>query len=286
MQPTRILDPLENAAPLDPAVKAVRRVVTAALRPQRLRDALHGVWLGHPLHPLLTDVPIGTWTSAAVLDLLPGTGPAAGALIGTGLAAAVPTVVSGWADWSQLHPQQQRVGLVHAACNATAAVLYAASLLARARGRGVRGRALGFAGLATMSAGGFLGGHLSYRQAAGANHTAETPDRFPADWQRVAAVDELPEGTPVQRTVAGNDLLCVRRDGTVHVLSGRCSHLAAPLAEGDLVLDGAGPCIRCPWHGSVFRLADGDVVHGPATAPQHRFETRVRDGAVEVRLPG
>lgn len=280
-----VVERIENAGPLDPVVKAVRSVVNKALGPQAVRDALHGVWLGHPLHPMLTDVPIGAWTSAAVLDLIPGSDSAASALIATGLAGAAPTAVAGWADWSQLHPQQQRVGIVHAAANITAVALYGASLVARRRGHRLRGKLLAYAGFGIVSAGGYLGGHLSYRQAAGANHTAEVPDRFPAGWQSVGPADEFAEGRPVARTVAGVELLCVRRGETVHVLSGTCSHLAGPLAEGEVVYDGGTACIKCPWHGSVFRLADGDVVHGPATSPQHRFETRVVAGTLEVRLP-
>src|SRR3954452_23092585 len=104
----QVVDRLENASPLDPVVKAVRGIVNAALRPQPLRDVLHGVWLGHPLHPLLTDIPIGVWSAAAILDVIPGTGPASATLIATGCASAVPTAVNGWADLSPLHPPQRR----------------------------------------------------------------------------------------------------------------------------------------------------------------------------------
>lgn len=280
------VDRLENAGPLDPAVKTVRKAVNAVLRPQGLRDALHGVWLGHPLHPVLTDVPIGMWSAAAVLDLVPGTGPAATTLIATGCASAVPTAVTGWADWSQLHPPQQRVGLVHAGANGLALALYSASLVARARGRSLTGKALSYAGLGAVMAGGYLGGHLVFRQAAGANHTADTIDLFPAGWQPLAKVDELPDGRPTKRTIEGVDLLVVRRGQHVDVLANRCSHLSAPLSDGSFTVEKGQGCIVCPWHGSTFRLSDGGVVHGPTTSPQQRFETRIQDGSVEVRLPG
>lgn len=281
-----VVDAIENAGPLDTVARGVRRVVRAALRPQALKDLLHGVPLGHPLHPMLTDVPIGTWTAAAVLDLLPGGGPAATVLVGTGLAAVTPTVVSGWADWSELHEAQQRVGLVHAAANGLAAGLYALSLSARLRGKPVRGRALGFAGLAAVTAGGYLGGHLSYRQAAGANHAEDVARTFPAGWQPVGALAEIPEGRFTARTVAGVDLVVLRRGQAIDVLAGRCSHLSGPLADGEFVAIGGEGCVVCPWHGSTFRLSDGAVVHGPATAPQPRFETRVDGGRLEVRLTG
>ncbi len=277
---------IENAGPLDAVARGVRKVVTSVVRPQLLKDFLHGVPLGHPLHPMLTDIPIGMWSAAAVLDTLPGTGPAATALVATGLAAVPPTALAGWTDWADLHPQQQRVGLVHAAANVAAAGLYTLSLTARIRGRAMRGRMLGYAGLAAVTAGGYLGGHLSYRQAAGANHTEDLPHRFPADWQSAGALSDLPDGELVRRTVAGVDLLVMRRGSTIDVLADRCSHLSAPLSEGEFTVAAGQGCVVCPWHGSTFRLSDGGVVHGPATAPQPVFETRVEAGRLDVRLPG
>src|SRR4051794_31228520 len=283
--PETMIDRIENASPLDPVVKTVRKIVNAALGPQPVRDALHGVWLGHPVHPLLTDVPIGVWTAAGVLDLLPGTGHASTTLIATGCAAAVPTAVTGWADWSQLHPPQQRVGLVHAVSNVVGLGLYTASLGARMRGHHVRGKALAFAGLGAVMAGGYLGGHLVFRQAAGVNHNADTIDLFPSGWQEIGRLDDLPEATPVKRTVEGVDLLVVRRGQHVDVLADKCSHLSGPLSDGEFAVEGGQGCIVCPWHGSTFRLADGGVVHGPTTSPQQAFESRIVAGNVEVRLP-
>jgi uncharacterized membrane protein len=191
---TDVVDRIENAGPLDPVAGAARRLVHAAIQPQRLRDALHGVWLGHPLHPVLTDIPIGTWTAAAVLDLVPGTGPAAATLIATGCAAAVPTALTGWVDFSELHEQQQRVGLVHAAATLIALGCYAGSLAARGRGRTVRGKAWSYAGFAAVSVGGYLGGHLAYRQAAGVNHAEALPHLFPDGWQPVGPLADLTDG--------------------------------------------------------------------------------------------
>lgn len=279
-----VVDRIENAGPLDPVVKAVRSAVNAALQPQALRDALHGVWFGHPAHPPLTDVPIGMWSATAVLDLVPGTGPACVTLIAAGCAAAVPTAATGLADWSDLHPPQQRVGLVHAAANVVALGCYTASLGARVRGHALRGKAYAYAGLAAVVAGGYLGGHLAFRQAAGANHTADVVDLFPSGWHELGRLDELPDGAPTKRTVGGVDLLVVRRGQHVDVLSDRCSHLSGPLSEGEFSVEGGQGCIVCPWHGSTFRLADGGVVHGPATSPQQAFTTRVTGGTVEVSL--
>jgi nitrite reductase/ring-hydroxylating ferredoxin subunit/uncharacterized membrane protein len=284
--PETMIDRIENASPLDPVVKAVRKIVNAALGPQPVRDALHGLWLGHPLHPMLTDIPIGTWTAAGVLDLLPGTGHASTTLIATGCAAAVPTAITGWADWSQLHPPQQRVGLVHAASNVIGLGLMGASVLARLRGRTLRGKGLAYAGLSAVMAGGYLGGHLVFRQAAGVNHVSDVPDLFPSGWQDLGPLDELPDAAPAKRTVDGVDLLVVRRGQHVDVLANKCSHLSGPLSDGEFTVESGQGCIVCPWHGSTFRLADGAAVHGPATSPQHRFEAKIESGRVLVSLSG
>jgi nitrite reductase/ring-hydroxylating ferredoxin subunit len=283
---TDVVDRLERTSALDPVVNALRTVMNKVLQPQPLRDALHGVWLGHPLHPVLTDVPIGAWSAAAVLDVVPGTGVGSTTLIATGCAAAVPTAVSGWADWSDLHGPQQRVGVIHAAANVVALGLYSASLGARLRGHTGRGKALSFAGLAAMSVGGYLGGHLAFRQAAGVNHGADLPDLFPSGWHDAGTVDELPEGRPTVRTVEGHDLLVVRRGQHIDVLSNKCSHLSGPLSDGEFTVEGGQGCVVCPWHGSTFRLSDGQVMHGPATSPQHRFDSRISGGRLEVSLNG
>lgn len=277
---------LEDADWLDPLAKSVRKVVRNVVRPAWARDLLHGVPLGHPVHPLAVQVPLGAWVSAAVLDAAPGNEAAAGILVGVGTAAAVPAAVAGFTDWTQLHSQQQRVGLVHAAANLAATTLYAVSLAQRVRGRHGSGRVLGFLGLAVVSAGGFLGGHLTYRQAAGVNHTEDVPHRFPSGWHTLGPLAGLPEGKLEQRMVAGQPLV-VHRDGDkVNVLSDVCSHLSGPLHEGKLKEHDGEPCVVCPWHRSTFSLRTGEVQAGPATARQPLFQTRVSGGVVEVCLPG
>ena len=280
----------EDAEWLDPLAKSVRKIVRKAVRPGWMRDVLHGVPIGHPVHPLAVQVPIGAWISAAVLDAVPGTGQAAKVLVGVGALSAVPSAVAGFTDWLQLHPQQQRVGLVHATANITATALYTASLVQRARGRDASGKVLGYLGLATVSGGGFLGGHLTYRQAAGVNHSEDIPHRFPSGWHSLAPLEDLPDGRLHQRVVEGIPLVVFREGDRVSVLSDVCSHLSGPLHEGKLkssnLADDGGPCVVCPWHKSTFSLHTGEVVAGPATAKQPRFETRITDGLVEVCLPG
>lgn len=281
---------LEDAEWLDPVAKSVRKVVRKVLRPQWARDVLHGVPIGHPVHPLAVQVPIGAWVSAGVLDAIPGTEKAAGILVGVGTASVLPSALAGFTDWSQLHPQQQRVGLVHAAANVTATGLYIASLIQRARGRRNSGKVLAYLGLATVGAGGFLGGHLTYRQAAGVNHSEEIPHRFPSGWHSLAQLSDLPEGKLLKHEVAGLPLLVHREGDSVNVLSDVCSHLSGPLHEGKLKAGDAGtgsePCVVCPWHRSTFSLRTGEVQAGPATSRQPRFDTRITCGIVEVCLPG
>jgi nitrite reductase/ring-hydroxylating ferredoxin subunit/uncharacterized membrane protein len=282
---------LEDAEWLDPTAKKVRKVVKRIIRPRWARDILHGVPIGHPVHPLAVQVPLGAWISAAVLDTLPGNDRAASVLIGVGTASALPAAVAGFMDWSQLHSQQQRVGLVHAAANITATTLYASSLVARANGQQGAGKVLAYLGLGIVSAGGFLGGHLSYRQAAGVNHTEDVPHRFPSGWQPLAPLEDLPEGKLHKRVVAGIPLLVYREADDVRVLSDVCSHLSGPLHEGKLKENASGdgggePCVVCPWHGSTFSLRTGEVQAGPATSRQPVFETQVSGGLVEVCLPG
>jgi nitrite reductase/ring-hydroxylating ferredoxin subunit/uncharacterized membrane protein len=285
MQPFAKVSVLENATALDRVSKPIRKRVRSLLGDGAVRNALHGVWLGHPVHPTLVQVAVGVFSSASVLDLARGHERSARLLIATGLASSGPAIVTGWADWSELHTQQQRVGLVHAGSNLSGLTLYSLSLAARLRGDEARGRALGWAGLTMLGFGGFLGSHLSFRQASGANHVEEVPHLVPAGWHDLCAVDDLgPEGTPERRMLGDVPLLVVRRGARVDVLSDRCSHLSGPLHEGKLV-DG-GTCVRCPWHGSEFRLDDGSVRRGPATAPAHTFDVKVEDGRLQVRLPG
>lgn len=173
---------------------------------------------------------------------------------------------------------------MHAIANLTALGLYAGSLALRLAGNDRRGRLLAFAGLGAAGLGGYLGGHLAYRQAAGANHAESVTHLVPLGWHDLCEVRSLPDGRPVTRRLGYIDLFVLRVGDGVTVLADRCSHLAGPLHQGRLVSEGGTACVVCPWHGSTFRLSDGTVAHGPATAPQPYFETRVRrDGVLQVR---
>ena len=159
--------------PAGMAGRAVRGLIPAGAP----KDVLSGAWLGHALHPIMTDIPIGVWTSAVLLDWTGGreSRPGADRLILTGVLAAGATVATGWSDWAdteQGNAAVRRSGLVHAAANGTATALMIASYLARKRGARGRGRLLSLAGSAALGAGGWLGGHLSYTLGAGVTAAA------------------------------------------------------------------------------------------------------------------
>lgn len=174
---------LEQTRALDAVVRAVHPGVHALLADQKRADALHGMWVGHAIHPVLTDVPIGFWTSAAVLDLVGGkkSRTAARRLTGLGVLAAVPTALTGWAEWGLLDQPEQRVGVVHAASNAGAVALFTGSWRARRKGRHARGVVLGLAGNLALQVGGYLGGHLTEVRKASSVHPAyDEPAPAPA----------------------------------------------------------------------------------------------------------
>jgi nitrite reductase/ring-hydroxylating ferredoxin subunit/uncharacterized membrane protein len=279
VDPRNLGERLEAASALDRLADPVHRAVTSVMHRGPLKDVLHGVWLGHPLHPLLTDLPIGFWTSGFVLDFVGGRRgrPAADALVGLGVVAALPTAAAGLADWSELDRPERRTGVVHASSNVAATVLYGLSFLARRRGHRATGVLLGVAGATAATAGGFLGGHLTFRRAAGVNHAGEAPS--PAEWTELQVDGELSDERPTLAELDGAPLAAVKLDAGPVALFDRCSHLGGPLHEGDLD-DG---CLRCPWHGSTFRAHDGTVVRGPATAPQPAYELRADGDGIKAR---
>lgn len=270
---------LERATVLDKAAATARDVVGRVLGSSRVKDALHGTWLGHPLHPALAQVALGSYLSASVIDLVGGHCRESTRLIALGVAATVPTAAAGWADFSDAHEEQQRVGLVHAALNATAATAFLGVLAARARGR--RARGLSVLGGVLGATAATLGGHMSFRQALGANHAEHVPHVGPGQWRSLGPLNDLPEGKPVRRHAGDLPVVVLRTDDTARVLADTCPHLAGPMSDGELGDDGT---LTCPWHGSAFRISDGHVVHGPATAPLPCFETRVTDGALHAKV--
>lgn len=271
---------IEDLDALDHVSAPAAGWVQRATRHNAVENTLSGTWLGHKLHPVLTDLPIGAWTMASALDVTMGRSGAEAArrLVGLGLIATLPTAATGANDWSVSYGAGQRVGLVHALTNLTATAVQAASWAARRRGLRVTGMVLSGVGLGITVCAGYLGGHLTLVQGVGVNHTAFEPDV--TDWTDVAALSDLSDGKPVRVTPGGVPVVLVHRDGSVYALSADCVHASGPLDQGTVSADG---CIRCPWHGSVFRLADGRVTRGPASVDQPSWQVKVDDGRVLVR---
>jgi nitrite reductase/ring-hydroxylating ferredoxin subunit len=219
---------------------------------------------------------------SALLDTVGGASaePAADLLVGAGILSAIPTAMTGLNDWSDTIGGETRVGVVHAGANVAALGLYVASLLARRGGRRGRGKLLGLAGLGVLMVGGYLGGHLSFAKAVNVNHTAF--EDGPQEWTPVLADAELGEGEHRRVSAGEAAVLLVRDQGRLYALANTCSHAGGPLDEGELV-DG---CVVCPWHASTFRLTDGSIVRGPASTPQPAYQSRVRDGKIEIRSLG
>lgn len=275
-----VIGRVERAEFLDVPANALADLVGKWLKPGPLKNLLSGTGTGHPAHPILILLPLGSWASAFFLDVAGGndggTATAARRLIVLGNLTALPTALTGLSDWADTQGAERRVGLVHAALNVTALSIFTASAAARganARGAGVLTAALG---MGLVSASGWLGGHLAYARGVGTDTTAF--EVAPKDWTDVAAVEDISD-KPVCVDAGGVAVLVIRHDGELRAISDRCTHRGGPLHEGTIE-DG---CVECPWHGSRFRLTDGQIARGPATRPQRAFEVRTLDGRVQVR---
>jgi nitrite reductase/ring-hydroxylating ferredoxin subunit/uncharacterized membrane protein len=280
-----IADRVESAESLDPASDKVAEVASKAVPEGFVKDFLAGTWLGHPLHPVLTDVPIGAWLAAGFLDVFGGeeSRPAAQKLIGFGTLAALPTAAAGVADWVDTDGEAKRVGFVHAAGNVAALGLYLLSWRARRKGHQRRGVALSM--LATGGAVGtaYLGGHMSFAQGVGVDET--TFEEGPKNWKALdLAPDRLGDGKKMRAQIGQVRLLVYRSGDRIFALSDHCSHRGCALAGGTIEGKGEDAAVVCPCHGSTFRLTDGEVLRGPATAPQPAYEARIREDKIEVRL--
>ncbi|MCL7460448.1 Rieske 2Fe-2S domain-containing protein [Micromonospora echinofusca] len=280
-----LLTKIEQASGLDRVGDRLQRAVQATLRPQRVRDLLHGVWLGHPLHPAMVQVPVGAWISTAVLDLMPGQRRAATTLCAVGTVSALPAAVAGLNDWAALARDQRRVGLVHAASNSVGLAFYAGSVAARMTGRHNLGRTLGFLGLGAASMGAYIGGHLAYKQGAQVNQSISELHRMSDGWHSLADMAALPQRQLITREVDDVSVILYRHGDEVTVMLERCPHQSGPLGEGEVQEIDGHACVVCPWHGSAFRLNGGEVVHGPSGNDQQVLPTRIVDGVLETRLP-
>jgi nitrite reductase/ring-hydroxylating ferredoxin subunit/uncharacterized membrane protein len=249
-----------------------------------IADALHGTWFGHPLHPALTDIPIGAWALAAGFDAYAGLGGGrqaertADTLIAIGVAAAVPTALAGLADYSAIEEDAIAIGAAHALLNSAGLGLYLLSMWARAHDRRGLGVLLSTTALGMVGASAGLGGDLIYRRLVGVNHAP--PASAPIDWTAVLPLTEIAEYEARRVEIDGAPVLVYRDVEAVYAIGAVCSHAGGPLEQG--TIDGA--CVECPWHQSVFDMRDGHVVHGPATLGQPSYLARIRAGQIEIRL--
>ncbi|MCA1669724.1 MAG: Rieske 2Fe-2S domain-containing protein [Thermomicrobia bacterium] len=278
----RIPGVAENGAKVAQAIH--RAVLSGGNRVRTAADILHGTWLGHPLHPVLTDVPIGAWTLAMICDLVAaqcGSEEAekmADALVAMGAVAAVPTALAGVADYSAIDQSAVALATIHGLLNSGGLLLNLVSIRDRAAGNRSRGVLLSAVAFGALNFSAWLGGEMVYNRKIGVNHREEPSG--PAQWQIALASSDLPERTPKRVAVEGAPVLLYRDGMSVYAIGAVCSHAGGPLDEGKIT----DHCVQCPWHDSVFDLRDGSVVHGPATYPEPAYDARLRDGQVEVRL--
>jgi nitrite reductase/ring-hydroxylating ferredoxin subunit/uncharacterized membrane protein len=281
---TNVSDRLVDSLPgLDKAASTLHAAFDPLLGAKGIplvKDALYGTWLGHPLHPVMTDIPIGFWTSSMVLDVA-GRKKSADLMLKLGTVSALGTALSGMAQWHDLQEMKapRRLGALHAILNVAATASYGVSWLLRDQKSRQAGIVFSTAGFTLASASGMLGGDLAYRLGIGVSRDAFAEPR--GKWTAVIALEELEAGTPRRVTPKRGESLVLLRDGeAIYAAAATCTHVGGPLDEG--TVDGA--CITCPWHGSVFDLRDGHVIHGPASSPIRAYETRVSEtGQVEVR---
>jgi nitrite reductase/ring-hydroxylating ferredoxin subunit/uncharacterized membrane protein len=259
--------------------------------PRRLKSLLNGTWFGHPLHPAITDVPIGAWMITAVFDVIWLISPtsfawaARGAevAVAVGILGALGAVVTGLTDWSDSYGAERRVGLNHAIFNTSALILYIISFVLRltqVSGDSIIAAIIGFIGLGTVIYSAYLGGDMVFLKGTGVNHTAW--EAGSDDYEAVLPVENIEENKLYRVMASGVPVVLLRQGLQFYAISATCSHAGGPLDEGTL----EGDVVQCPWHGSRFCMRDGRVLTGPATAKAPRYNVRVRNGQVEVKRVG
>ncbi|GHO84747.1 DUF2231 domain-containing protein [Dictyobacter formicarum] len=254
--------------------------------PRRIKSFLNGTWLGHPLHPVLTDVPIAAWALTAVFDIIwlisHATWAASGAFVTliVGLLAALAAAVTGLTDWSDTYGTERRIGLNHALFNVLALLLYLLSFVLRllaGPGDTIAATILGLLGLVSVFYAGYLGGEMVFSKGTGVNHTAW--EAGGEDYEVVMAAADVQEQTLYRVTVAGVPVVLLRQGERYSAISATCPHAGGPLDEGTLV----GNTVECPWHGSRFCMSDGRVLTGPAVVNAPRYDVRVTNGQVALK---
>jgi nitrite reductase/ring-hydroxylating ferredoxin subunit/uncharacterized membrane protein len=280
----RIVDALPFLDRISESVQpTVQEAVEAGGTPAR--NVLDGVWLEAPLHPALTDVPIGSWTAALVFDGLDAVTDsrvmknAADASLAVGVVGALGAAVTGLSDWRYLSGGSQRMGIAHGLLNTVGLVLSIASLVLRATGSRNAGRLAFLAGYSVSGMAAHLGGELSYHYGLRVDRNT-FEGSGPEEFAPVLDEEELPQDGMRRVEVEGVAVLLSRSSsGEVCAISGVCGHFGGPLDQGDR----EGDTVVCPWHKSRFDLCSGEAIDGPAVFTQPRYETRVRDGKIEIK---
>jgi len=247
-----------------------------------LRDLLIGRWLGHPLHAVLTDAPIGILFLVIVFDVLGNPGAAAVTLV-VGVLTMLAAALAGFADYADTDGKARERATLHATLMLTTLVLYLVSLTLRfgAGTENVSTAGIWVSVLAflVLSSAAYVGGDVVYvlgnmvsRHAfrgAGTKWIALEPAEVDA------TTGEIPEGRLLKAKLGINQLVLIRQGDQILALHDTCAHAGGPLNEGKL-LDGA--IVECPWHYSRYRMADGHVVLGPSVYDQPSYEVRRREG--------
>jgi nitrite reductase/ring-hydroxylating ferredoxin subunit/uncharacterized membrane protein len=257
--------------------------------PRHLKSLLNGTWFGHPLHPVITDVPVTAWMLTALFDIIwlishtTWSAYAAFVTVIVGLFGALGAIVTGLTDWSDTYGAERRVGLNHAIFNACATILYLVSFILRllaGPGDGIAAVILGFLGLASVIYAAYLGGDMVFTKGTGVNHTAW--EAGSEDYEAVLPLERVEENKLYRVTAAGVQVVLLRQGLQFYAISATCPHAGGPLDEGTL----QGDVVECPWHGSRFCMRDGRVLTGPATVNAPRYDVRVRNGQIELKRVG
>lgn len=247
-------------------------------KPRELRDLLYGVWLGHPLHPVIVTGPIGFWSASALFDAL-GEEKAADLMLKAGTVSALGAAATGFAQWQDTQEMEtpKRMGTLHALINVTATTCYAVSWVCRDKGKRGQGLTFSIAGMSLATIGAWFGGDLAYDLGIGVNRQAFSE---PADeWTDVAQENELEENTPKRVEVTGIPVMLIKQNGAIYAIEATCTHVGGPLDEGKL----DGHLVTCPWHESVFDVRTGACLHGPATMGCHSYDVRVQAGTIAIK---
>jgi len=276
---------------LDPVGETIQKAVGAfydslGAPGKSLKDLMHGTTvLGHPLHPAITDLPIGAWSVGVLADWLfvtTGRVPAVAGDLGLaiGVAAAIVAAMTGYTDHHETVGHGRRAATVHGLTMTVVVVIELVSMGMRLWAPDMRTGAIALATGAWLLAvvGGYVGGHLTFAMGTVVNHNAFFEG--PMEFVRVGSREDFPEGEMKRVEAEGLPVVIMRREGLLHAIGAVCSHAGGPLQEGKL----EGEVVTCPWHYSRFRFGDGKVVGGPATFDQPPLLVRERGGAVEVKL--